>query len=60
LDNLRSLQYDHGVVTTFAQPMKAVGALRFRHNDEMIRLDGVVFSAKVFARAAIMIQNGRL
>jgi len=60
LDNLRSLQYDHGVVTTFAQPLKAVGALRFRHNDEMIRLDGVVFSAKVFARAAIMIQNGRL
>ncbi len=40
--------------------MKAVGALRFRHNDEMIRLDGVVFGAEVFERAAIMIQNGRL
>jgi hypothetical protein len=60
LDNLRSLQYDHGVVTNFDQPMKAVGALRFRHNDEMIRLDGVVFGAEVFERAAIMIQNGRL
>jgi hypothetical protein len=60
LDNLRSLQYDHGVVTNFEQPMKAVGALRFRHNDERIRLDGVVFSAEVFERAAIMIQNGRL
>jgi len=60
LDNLRSLQYDHGVVTNFDQPMKAVGALRFRHNDERIRLDGVVFGAEVFERAAIMIQNGRL
>lgn len=60
LDNLRSLQYDHGVVTNFDQPMKAVGALRFRHNDESIRLDGVVFGAEVFERAAIMIQNGRL
>ena len=60
LDNLRSLQYDHGVVTNFDQPMKAVGALRFRHNDERIRLDGVVFGADVFERAAIMIQNGRL
>ncbi len=60
LDNLRSLQYDHGVVTNFDQPMKAVGALRFRHNDERIRLDGVVFGAEAFERAAIMIQNGRL
>ncbi|MDA8627056.1 hypothetical protein N9L77_02725 [Pseudomonadales bacterium] len=60
LDNLRSLQYDHGVVTNFDQPIKAVGALRFRHNDERIRLDGVVFGADVFERAAIMIQNGRL
>ena len=60
LDNLRSLQYDHGVVTNFDHPMKAVGALRFRHNDESIRLDGVVFGAEVFERAAIMIQHGRL
>ena len=60
LDNLRSLQYDHGVVTTFDQPMQAVGALRFRHHDEMIRLDGVVFGAEVFERAAMLIQNGRL
>ena len=60
LDNLRSLQYDQGVVTNFDQPMKAVGALRFRHNDERVRLDGVVFGAEVFERAAIMIQNGRL
>ena len=60
LANLRSLQYDHGVVTTFDQPMQAVGALRFRHHDEMIRLDGVVFGAEVFERAAILIQNGRL
>ena len=60
LDNLRSLQYDHGVATNFDQPMKAVGALRFRHNDERIRLDGVVFGADVFERAAFMIQTGRL
>ena len=48
------------MVSAFAQPQRAVGALRFRHNDEMIRLDAVVFGAEVFERAAQMVQNGQL
>ena len=60
LDNLNSLQYDHGVVSGFPRPDKAVGALRFRHNDERIRLDGVIFGAEVFERAALLIQSGKL
>ena len=60
LDNLRSLQYDHGVVSTFDAPQRAVGALRFNHNDELIRLDAVVFGATAFDQAAQLIQDGLL
>ena len=60
LDNLRSLQYDHGVVSAFDDPQSAVGALRFNHNDELIRLDAVVFGAAAFDQAAQLIQDGLL
>ena len=60
LDNLRSLQYDYGIVSAFPNPQAAVGAIRFRHNDAMIRSDAVVFSAEAFERSAKLVNDGLL
>jgi len=60
LDNLRSLQYDYGIVRAFPNPQAAVGAIRFRHNDALIRLDTVVFSAEAFERSAKLVNDGLL
>ena len=60
LENLRAHQYDVGGVEAFPNPGNAVGALRFRYNDALIRLDGVVFSAMVFEHAAKLAWQGKL
>jgi hypothetical protein len=60
LDNLTSLQYQYGAVDAFPEPSKAIGALRFQHNDERIRLDGVIFGAEAFDHAARLIEAGFL
>ncbi len=60
LDNLRAHQYDYGLVGAFDQPRSAIGALRFRYNEERIRLDGVVFGATAFERAAELMRLGIL
>jgi len=60
LENLRAHQYDVGGVEAFPNPGNAVGALRFRYNDALIRLDGVVFSAMAFEHAAKLAWQGKL
>jgi hypothetical protein len=60
LDNLRAHQYDYGLVGAFDQPRSAIGALRFRYNEERIRLDGVVYGATAFERAAELMRLGIL
>jgi len=37
-----------------------VGAIRFRHNDAIIRSDAVVFSAEAFERSAKLVNAGLL
>ena len=41
LENLRAHQYDAGGVETFPNPAGAVGAVRFRYDRSVIRIDGV-------------------
>ena len=60
LDNLRAHQYDYGLVGAFDQPRRAIGALRFRYNEERIRIDGVVYGATAFERAAELMRKGIL
>ena len=60
LDNLRAHQYDYGLVGAFEQQRRAIGALRFRYNEERIRLDGVVYGATAFERATELIRQGIL
>lgn len=60
LEHLRSQQYDHGGVSAFPKPINAVGAIRLRHDEALVRLDATVFGAQVFEKAAELIQNGVL
>lgn len=60
LMNLRSLQYDHGKVSAFPRPQKSVGAIRYRHNEALVRLDATVFGAAAFEKAATLIRVGLL
>ena len=60
IENLRAHQYDVGGVEAFPNPGNAVGAVRFRYNDALIRLDGVVFSAMAFEHAAKLAWQGKL
>ena len=60
LMNLRSLQYDHGKVSAFPNPQKSVGAIRYRHNEALVRLDATVFGAAAFEKAATLIRVGLL
>jgi len=60
LNNLRAHQYDYGLVGAFDQPRRAIGALRFRYDEERIRLDGVVYGATAFERAAELMRKGIL
>ena len=52
LDNLRAHQYNLGSVEAFPNPSSAIGAVRFRYNTPIIRLDSVVFSAIAFEHAS--------
>jgi hypothetical protein len=60
LMNIRSLQYDHGKVSAFPKPQNAVGAMRYGHNEALIRLDATVFGAEAFEKAATLIRRGLL
>ena len=60
LDNLRAHQYEVGGVEAFPNPAGAVGAVRFRYNNALVRLDGVVFSAMAFEHAARLAWQGKL
>jgi len=60
LDNLRAHQYDVGGVEAFPNPSGAVGAVRFRYNSALVRLDGVVFSSMAFEHAARLAWQGKL
>ena len=60
LDNLRAHQYEVGGVEAFPNPSGAVGAVRFRYNNALVRLDGVVFSAMAFEHAARLTWQGKL
>ena len=60
LDNLRAHQYEVGGVEAFPNPSGAVGAVRFRYNNALVRLDGVVFSAMAFEHAARLAWQGKL
>ena len=60
LDNLRAHQYDAGGVDTFPNPAGAVGAVRFRYDRSVIRIDGVILSAMAFEEASILAGQGKL
>lgn len=60
LENLVSLQYRRGGVSAFPKPQKAIGALRFRHNESRIRLDATAFAAEAFEKAAKLSSEGIL
>ena len=60
LDNLRAHQYDAGGVDTFPNPAGAVGAVRFRYDRSVIRIDGVILSAMAFEEASILAWQGKL
>ena len=60
LDNLRAHQYDAGGVDTFPNPAGAVGAVRFRYDRSLIRIDGVILSAMAFEEASILAWQGKL
>ena len=60
LENLRAHQYEVGSVEVFPNPAGAVGAVRFRYNNALVRLDGVTFSAMAFEHAAHLAWRGAL
>ena len=60
LDNLRAHQYDAGAVETFPNPAGAVGAVRFRYDRSVIRIDGVILSAMAFEQASKLAWQGKL
>ena len=60
LDNLRAHQYDAGGVETFPNPAGAVGAVRFRYDRSVIRIDGVILSAMAFDEASKLAWQGKL
>ena len=60
LDNLRAHQYDAGGVETFPNPAGTVGAVRFRYDRAVIRIDGVILSAMAFEQASKLAWQGKL
>ena len=60
LENLRAHQYDAGGVETFPNPAGAVGAVRFRYDRSVIRIDGVILSAMAFEEASKLAWQGKL
>mgnify|MGYP001187160278 CR=1 FL=1 len=60
LDNLRAHQYDAGGVETFPTPAGAVGAVRFRYDRSVIRIDGVILTAMAFEEASKLAWQGKL
>ena len=60
LENLRAHQYDAGGVETFPNPAGAVGAVRFRYDRSVIRIDGVILSAMAFDEASTLAWQGKL
>ena len=60
LDNLRAHQYDAGAVETLPNPAGAVGAVRFRYDRSVIRIDGVILSAMAFEQASKLAWQGKL
>ena len=60
LDNLRAHQYRAGVVEAFPSPSSTVGAVRFRYNEPLCRIDSTVETAKAFTKAAKLAGRGLL
>ena len=60
LDNLRAHQYEAGGVDTFPNPAAAVGAVRFRYDRSVIRIDGVILSAMAFEQASKLAWQSKL
>ena len=60
LDNLKAHQYRAGVVEAFPSPSSTVGAVRFRYNEPLCRIDSTVETAKAFTKAAELAGRGLL
>jgi hypothetical protein len=60
LDNLKAHQYRAGVVEAFPSPSSTVGAVRFRYNESLCRIDSTVETARVFTKAAELAGRGML
>jgi hypothetical protein len=60
LDNLIAHQYTPGVTDAFPRPSDAIGAVRFRYNDPLCRIDSTVFASEVFEMAAELARADRL
>ena len=60
LDNLKAHQYRTGVVEAFPSPSSTVGAVRFRYNEPLCRIDSTVETAKAFTKAAELAGRGLL
>ena len=60
LDNLKAHQYRVGVVEAFPSPSSTVGAVRFRYNEPLCRIDSTVETAKAFTKAAELAGRGLL
>jgi hypothetical protein len=57
LDNLIAHQYTPGLTETFPNPRDAVGAVRFRYNEALCRVDSTMFAIEVFDLAAKLAQQ---
>ena len=52
LENLKAHQYTMGVAEAFRRPNEAIGAVRFRYDESLCRIDSTIFAAEVFEQAA--------
>ena len=60
LNNLKAHQYRAGVIEAFPSPSSTVGAVRFRYNEPLCRIDSTVETARAFTKAAELAGRGLL